>query len=95
MIHMNLGSIPQHETIIHMNLETPRNLLRLINKTFAVLGVSKVRNLNTALEATLQSLCEPMYYTTRQEHEVIKPEPNTLLRIHRASIRPLSICKPF
>ena len=37
-----------------MNLETPRNLLRLINKTFAVLGVSKVRNLSAALEAALQ-----------------------------------------
>ena len=54
MIHMNLGSIPQQETIIHMNLETPRNLLRLINKTFAVLGVSKARNLSATLEATLQ-----------------------------------------
>ena len=64
MIHMNLGSIPQQETIIHMNLETPRNLLRLINKTFAVLGVSKVRNLSTTLEAPLRSLYEPMYYTT-------------------------------
>ena len=40
-----------------MILETPRNLLRLINKTFAVLGVSKVRNLSAALEAALQ---EPM-----------------------------------
>ena len=37
-----------------MILATPRNLLRLINKTFAVLGVSKVRNLNATLETTLQ-----------------------------------------
>ena len=78
-----------------MNLETPRNLLRLINKTFAVLGVSKVRNLNTTLETTLQSLYEPMYYTTRQEHGVIEPESNTLLRAHWTYIRPLNICKPF
>ena len=54
MIHMNLGSIPQQETIIHMNLETPRNLLRLINKTFAALGVPKARSLSAALEAALQ-----------------------------------------
>ena len=78
-----------------MNLETPRNLLRLINKTFAVLGVPKARNLSTALEATLRSLCEPMYYTTRQEHGAIEPEPITLLRLHRTYIRPLSNCKPF
>ena len=54
MIHMSSGSIPQQETIIHMNLEAPRNLLRLINKTFAVLGVSKARSLSAALEAALQ-----------------------------------------
>ena len=78
-----------------MNLETPRNLLRLINKTFAVLGVSKARNLSAALEATLQSLCEPMYYTARQERGAIEPESNTLLRASWAYIRPLSICKPF
>ena len=95
MIHMSLGSIPQQETIIHMSLETPRNLLRLINKTFAVLGVSKARNLSATLEATLQSLCEPMYYTTRQERGAIEPEPITLLRLHRTYIRPLNIGKPF
>ena len=40
-----------------MSLEVPRSLLRLINKTFAVLEVSMVRNLNPTLEAALQ---EPM-----------------------------------
>ena len=78
-----------------MNLETPRNLLRLINKTFAVLGVPKGRNLSATLEATLQSLYEPMYYTTRQEHGVTEPESITLLRLHRTYIRPLNIGKPF
>ena len=95
MIHMSLGSIPQQETTTHMNLETPQNLLRHINKTFAVLGVSKARNLSATLEAALQSLCEPMYYTTRQEHGAIEPEPITLLRLHRTYVRPLSNCKPF
>ena len=37
-----------------MSLEIPRNLLRLINKTFAALEVPMARNLNPALEAALQ-----------------------------------------
>ena len=37
-----------------MSSEVPRNLLRLINETFAVLEVPMARNLNPTLEAALQ-----------------------------------------